>query len=73
MTVRNHGIKEFNAVLREVEAIGFRVEKTKKGVYKMYPPREIGERVYMTHGTPKSLKAIKAQFRKIYGIELSSI
>lgn len=71
--MRNHGIKEFNAFLREIEAIGFRVEQTKKGVYKMYPPKEISERVYMTHGTPKAIKAIKAQFRKLYGIELQSI
>lgn len=71
--MKNHGIKEFNALLREIEAIGFRVERTKKGVYKMYPPKEVGGRIYMTHGTPKAIKAIKVQFRKLYGIELQSI
>jgi hypothetical protein len=71
--VKNHGIKEFNAFLREIESIGFRVERTKKGVYKMYPPKEIGGRIYMTHGTPKAITAIKKQFQKLYGIELKSI
>lgn len=68
--MKTHGIKEFNAILREIERIGFRVEMTKRGVYKIYPPTNIGGRIYMTHGTPKSIKAIKAQFRKLYGIEL---
>lgn len=71
--MKNHGIKEFNAFLREIESIGFRVERTKKGVYKMYPPKEIGGRVYMTHGTPMAIKALKKQFPKLYGIELRSI
>jgi hypothetical protein len=71
--VKSHGIKEFNAIVREIENIGFRVEMTKKGVYKIYPPASIGGRIYMTHGTPKAIKAIKAQFRKIYGVELGSV
>ena len=70
---KNHGIKEFNALLREVEAIGFRVERTKRGVFKLYPPASIGGRMYITHGTPKSLKAIKNEFSKLYGITLKSI
>lgn len=73
LAVKNHGIKEMNAIIREVEAIGFRVEQTKRGVYKLYPPEKIGGRVYMTHGTPRSIKAIKNEFRKLYGIELRSV
>jgi len=73
VAVKNHGIKEMNAIIREVESIGFRVEQTKRGVYKLYPPESIGGRVYMTHGTPKSIKAIKSQFRKLYGVELRSV
>ena len=53
--------------------IGFRVEQTKRGVYKIYPPLSIGGRMYTTHGTPKAMKAIKSEFRKIYGIDLASI
>lgn len=70
---RDHGIKEFRAIIKEVEAIGFRVEQTKRGVFKLYPPESIGGRVYMTHGTPKAIKAIKKQFSKLYGIELKSV
>lgn len=70
---RNHGIKEFAAVVREIERIGFRVEQTKRGVFKIYPPESIGGQIYITHGTPKSLKAIKKQFSKMYGVELKSI
>ena len=69
---RTHGNKEFSSVVREIERIGFRVEQTKRGVYKIYPPLSIGGRIYMTHGTPKAMKAIKSEFRKIYGIELKS-
>lgn len=67
---RTHGNKEFSLLVREIERIGFKVEKTKSGVYRMYPPKEIGGRVYITHGTPKAIKPIKAEFRKIYGINL---
>lgn len=70
---RTHGNKEFAAVVREIERIGFKVEQTKRGVYKIYPPLSIGGRMYTTHGTPKAMKAIKSEFRKIYGIDLSSI
>lgn len=67
---RTHGNKEFSALIREIERIGFKVEKTKNGVYKIYPPSNIGGRIYTTHGTPKAIKAIKSEFRKIYGVEL---
>lgn len=70
---RTHGNKEFSALLREIEKIGFKVEITKAGVYKLYPPKSIGGRVYITHGTPKAIKPIKSEFRKIYGIDLGKI
>lgn len=70
---RIHGNKEFSALLREIEKVGFRVEKTKSGIYRIYPPKNIGGRVYTTHGTPKAIKPIKAEFRKIYGIDLGKI
>jgi hypothetical protein len=67
---RIHGNKEFSSLLREIEKIGFRVEQSKAGVYKLYPPSNIGGRIYTTHGTPKAIKAIKSEFRKLYGIDL---
>lgn len=70
---RTHGNKEFSALLREIERIGFTVEKTKRGVFKIYPPESIGGRIYITHGTPKAIKAMKNEFKKIYGVELKSV
>jgi hypothetical protein len=70
---RTHGNKEFSELLREIERIGFRVEITKSGVYKLYPPKDIGGRIYITHGTPKAIKPIKSEFKKIYGINLGKI
>lgn len=67
---RTHGNKEFKALLKEIESIGFRVEFTRSNIYRLYPPANIGGRIYTTHGTPKAIKPIKADFRKIYGIDL---
>lgn len=67
---RTHGNKEFKALLKKIEEIGFRVEFTKSNIYRLYPPPNIGGRIYTTHGTPKAIKPIKADFRKIYGIDL---
>lgn len=66
---RNHGSKEVNQLLKEIQELGFRVERTKK-LFKIYPPQSMGGRVYTTHGTPKSIKAIYSDFRKLYGVEL---
>lgn len=70
MGKRNHGDKEFTSLLKEIQRLGFRVEVTKKAVYKIYPPESIGGPMYTTHGTPMAVKAIVNQFRKIYGIDL---
>jgi hypothetical protein len=68
---RDHGAKEVTALLREIEKLGFRVERA-KNKFKIYPPSHIkSERgVYVTHGTPKAIKAIYSDFRKFYGVEL---
>lgn len=69
MPGNNHGNKEFNAILREIQRLGFRVERG-KNVFKIYPPESLGGRMYVTHGTKKSIKAIVNEFRKLYGIDL---
>jgi hypothetical protein len=66
---RTHGTKEVRQLFKEMEKLGFRVEKA-KNVFRIYPPKEIAGRIYTTHGTPKAVRAICADFRKLYGVEL---
>jgi acetolactate synthase regulatory subunit len=67
----NHGNKEVKRLFREIEKLGFTVVHMKNN-YKIYPPNKDG-RVYITHGTPKAVKAIYADFRKLYGVELDPL
>ena len=69
LMARDHGSKEVKALLREIEKLGFRVERTKQA-FRIYPPASIQGRMYITHGTPKAIKAIYSDFRKLYGVEL---
>jgi hypothetical protein len=66
---RDHGSKEIKSLFKEMERLGFRVEHV-KNTYRIYPPRSIQGRIYTTHGTPKAIKAIYSDFRKLYGVEL---
>lgn len=68
---RDHGSKEVKALLKEIERLGFRIERG-KNIFKIYPPEHLRSKrgVYMTHGTPKAIKAIYSDFRKYYGVEL---
>jgi hypothetical protein len=66
---RDHGSKEIKSLFKEIERLGFRVEHTKR-VFRIYPPKGINGRIYTTHGTPKAIKAIYSDFRKLYGVEL---
>ena len=55
-----------------MERLGFEVVHI-KNVFKITPPKHIGGRTYATHGTPKAIKAIYSDFRKIYGVELDPL
>ena len=66
---RDHGSKEIRRLFKELERLGFIVEN-RKNAFKITPPANIGGRVYVTHGTPKAIKAIYSDFRKLYGVEL---
>lgn len=68
-----HGDRTVQRLFNEIVRLGFEITRTKKGVYKITPPPHIGGRMYMTHGTTKCLKPMKAAFRKMYGIDLDSI
>ena len=66
---RDHGSKEIKNLFKEMKRLGFRVEHV-KNTYRIYPPRAMQGRIYTTHGTPKAIKAIYSDFRKLYGVEL---
>ena len=68
---RNHGSSEIRKLFKEIQRLGFNVEKLKNGVYSVTPPETMpGKPKYKTHGTPKAIKAIYSDFRRIYGVEL---
>lgn len=67
---RNHGNKAITKLFKELARLGFEVIHAKNSTYKIVPPSELGGRVYSTHGTPKAEKALKAYYRKTYGIKL---
>jgi len=69
MSSRVHGSKQIKRFIKEIEKIGFTVLVV-KNKYKIYPPKNLGTRIYITHGTPKSIKPMCSEFKKIYGVEL---
>ena len=72
MAARNHGNKVITELFRELSRLGFNVIHAKNNTYKIVPPAELGGRIYSTHGTPKAYKALKAYYRKTYGIKLEA-
>ena len=70
MAARNHGNKVITELFKELSRLGFNVIHAKNNTYKIVPPAEMGGRIYSTHGTPKAHKALKAYYRKTYGIKL---
>ena len=66
-----HGNKEVKRLFREIERLGFTIVHI-KNTYRIYPPNK-DARVYTTHGTPKAIKAIYSDFRKLYGVELDPV
>lgn len=72
MAARNHGNKVITELFKELTRLGFNVIHAKNNSYKIVPPPELGGRIYSTHGTPKADKALRAYYRKTYGIKLGS-
>lgn len=67
---RTHGTKAITQLFKELSKLGFEVIQAKNSTFKIVPPEQLGGRVYSTHGTPKAEKALKAYYRKTYGIKL---
>jgi|LauGreDrversion4_2_1035121.scaffolds.fasta_scaffold42047_5 hypothetical protein len=67
---RKHGSAEVNKLFKELQRLGFRVERAKR-TFVIFPPDSMPDKPkYKTHGTPQAVKAIYSDFRKIYGVEL---
>lgn len=66
---RTHGSKEIKELFRELKRLGFSIEQ-RGNAFVITPPLQIGGQRYTTHGTPKAIKAIYADFRRLYGLEL---
>lgn len=66
---RQHGSKQITKFLKEIQKLGFNVE-TLRNKYKITPPPHLGSRAYFTHGTPKAIKPLCSDFKKLYGVEL---
>lgn len=69
MAARQHGNKVVKELLRQIERLGFEVIARKNG-FQIKPPPTVDGPVYFTHGTPKAVKAIKSDFKKIYKVDL---
>jgi hypothetical protein len=67
---RTHGNKVIKELFAELQRLGFKITQAKNSSYKIVPPDELGGRIYSTHGTPKADKAIRAYYRKTYGIKI---
>jgi len=66
---RQHGSKVVRRLFKELARMGFVVVQ-KNNKFQIHPPRHIPGPVYFTHGTPKSVKPIVADIKKIYGVEV---
>jgi hypothetical protein len=70
MAARAHGSSEVKKLFKEMQRLGFRIENT-KSAFIIFPPLSMPDKPkYKTHGTPKAIKAIYSDFRRIYGVEL---
>jgi hypothetical protein len=70
MGFKTHGTTELKKLFKQMEKHGFIIERSRNGVFFITPPPHIKAPLYKTHGTAKAIKPIRADFRKMYGIEL---
>jgi biotin operon repressor len=68
--VKQHSSKSVKKLFREIESMGFKVERKKSGGYTIRPPDGVSGPVYSTHGTESSLHPIRREFKRLYNISL---
>lgn len=64
-----HGNKIVKKLFKQIEQLGFTIIH-RKNTYVITPPKHITGRVYYTHGTIQCVKPLKADFKKLYNVEL---
>lgn len=66
---RQHNNKVVKVLLKQIRDLGFEIIQRKNG-FQLRPPSNVSGPIYFTHGTPKAVKAIKSDFKKLYDITL---
>lgn len=65
-----HNSKAVRKLFKQIEELGFQIDRKKSGGYTIHPPDHISGPVYRTHGTESSLHPIRRDFKKLYNIDL---
>lgn len=69
---REHNSKAVKKLFKQLQEMGFKVERKKSGSFTIRPPDGVDGPVYTTHGTESSLHPIRRDFKKLYNIDLRS-
>jgi DNA-binding transcriptional regulator YhcF (GntR family) len=69
---KQHNSKTIAKVFKELERLGFNVEKKKSGSYIIVPPNPQMKR-YSTHGTESAYHPMRRDFKKLYDIDISQL
>jgi len=67
---RQHQSSAMKKVLSELKRLGFEVNRSKSGVWKIVPPSTIEGPIYTTHGTESALHPMRRDFKRMYNVDL---
>lgn len=67
---RQHQSSAMKKVLTELNRLGFKVNRSKSGVWKIVPPSSIEGPMYTTHGTESALHPMRRDFKRMYNVDL---
>jgi len=68
---RQHQSSKMKRVLKELTRLGFRVERSKSGTYKIIPPSNIEGPIYTTHATESAFHPMRRDFKRMYNVTIS--
>jgi hypothetical protein len=67
---RQHQSSSMKKILAELKRLGFEVNRSKSGVFKIVPPSTIKGPMYITHGTESALHPMRRDFKRMYNVTL---
>jgi len=67
---KQHQSTSMKKVFKELDRLGFIVERKKSGSYSIIPPSTIQGPKYTTHGTESALHPMRRDFKRLYNVEL---